>query len=147
MTMLRTSRHSIVATPAGGLKLSAAVRDHTVVTDQPLKLGGADTAPTPLELLSVSLASCVALYVLRFCEERALATEELAVEVKPFWRENPGRLARFDVIVHLPESVPEAYHAAIAEVAKACPVHHTLTHAPEITVALQQEVALAGVGG
>jgi putative redox protein len=145
--MVRKSAHSIVATPAGGLKLLASVRDHEVATDQPERAGGEDTAPTPLELLSVSLASCIALYVHKYCAARALATDELAVEVKPIWRNDPGRIGRFDVVIHVPESIPAEHHAAIEEVALTCPVHHTLTHTPEITMRLEAQVEAPALAG
>jgi putative redox protein len=138
MPVPRTSKHSVIATPVGGARFSARIRNHSLQTDQPEKLGGTDTAPTPLELLSVSLASCIALYVHRFCEAESLNADDLAVEVKPFWRENPGRVGRFDAVVHIPETIPAAYHAAIEEVARKCPVHHTLSMTPEITVQLQE---------
>ena len=137
----RTSRHSVVATHSGGLAFSVSVRDHVVSTDQPSRAGGDDSAPTPLELLSVSLASCIALYVHKFCEAKSLVTSGFAVEVKPLWKEEPGRIARFDVIVHLPDNVPAMLYPAIEEVARTCPVHNTLTHIPEITVELQELVS------
>jgi putative redox protein len=146
MNLPKTSRHSIVATPAGGARFTASVRDHSVPTDQPARAGGTDTAPTPLELLSVSLASCIALYVHRYCDNEGLESEGLAVEVKPFWRENPGRIGRFDVVVHIPESLPEEYHADLLEVAEKCPVHHTLTHGPEMIVQVQRMPELAATG-
>lgn len=139
----RTSKHSVVATSIGGLAFSVSIRDHVVSTDQPSRAGGDDSAPTPLELLSASLASCIALYVHKFCEANSLATSGFGVEVKPLWKEDPGRIARFDVVVHVPDTIPTMYHAAIDEVARTCPVHNTLTEVPEITVELQQ---LAPVG-
>jgi putative redox protein len=138
MTWKPTSKHSIVVTPAGGLRFSSAVRDHSVPTDQPLRLGGSDTAPSPLELLSVSLASCVALYVHRYCEARSLDAEQLVVEATPFWRDDPGRIARFDVVVHVPDSIPAEHHAAIEEVARGCPVHHTLASSPAMTLGVRE---------
>ena len=138
----RTSKHSVVATANGGLAFSVAIRDHVISTDQPGRLGGDDTAPTPLELLSASLASCVALYVHKFCEANTLVATGYAVEVKPLWKEEPGRIARFDVIVHLPDTIPATRHAEIEEVARTCPVHSTLEHVPEITVQLQDLVAV-----
>jgi putative redox protein len=135
-----TSRHSILAVSSGGATVSAQVREHTVATDQPLRLGGTDTAPSPLELLSVSLATCISLYVHRYCEAQGLDDAELAVEVKPFWRED--RISRFDVLLHVPDAVAADHRAAIEEVARKCPVHHTLAHAPEIAFHLP-EPALA----
>lgn len=145
MILTRTSKHSIVAMPAGGARIAAEIRDHTVLTDQPERGGGTDTAPTPLELLSASLASCIALYVHRYCESHGLDDAELGVEVKPFWRENPGRVARFEVVVHLPASISAEHRAAIEEVARGCPVHNTFTHSPELTLQVREAVE-AGAG-
>lgn len=131
------SRHSIVATPKGGKRFSISLRDHHILTDQPERADGTDTAPTPLELLGASLSGCVALYVHKYCEAQGLAADDLAVEVRPFWRENPGRVARYDIIVHLPETIPAEHHEEIERVAQSCPVHHTLTLAPEITLQLR----------
>lgn len=143
---IRGSRHSAVALALGGERIAATVRDHEVLTDQPERAGGSDSAPTPLELLSVSLASCIALYVRRYCAQQGLEGADLAVEVKPFWREDPGRIGRFDVTVHLDDGVPEHHRAAMLEVARKCPVHHTLAHAPELTISLKEHQG-AGVAG
>ena len=138
----RTSKHSVVATPIGGLAFSVAVREHIVSTDQPVRSGGIDSAPTPLEILSAALASCIALYVHKYCDAHSLLAIGLAVEVKPLWKESPGRIARFDVLVHLPDGIPASHHAAIDEVARTCPVHNTLTHTPEITVAVRDRASI-----
>jgi uncharacterized OsmC-like protein len=128
------SKHSVVATPVGGQAFDVSVRGHTVRTDQPVGSGGADTAPTPLELMSVALAACVALYVQRFCSGRGLDAEGLAVEVNPVWKADPGRIGRFDVLLHLPHTIPLQHHEAIERVALTCPVHHTLAHDPLVSV-------------
>ncbi len=67
----RVSKHSVIATPVGGQAFDISVRGHSVRTDQPVGSGGADTAPTPLEMMSISLAGCIALYVRRFCDREA----------------------------------------------------------------------------
>ncbi len=143
----RRSKHSVIAVPVGGEAFEVSVRGHTVRTDQPVGSGGADSAPTPLELMSVSLAGCVALYAQRFCATRGLDARGLAVEVNPVWKSEPGRIGRFDVLLHLPSTIPELHHAAIQAVARTCPVHHTLTHAPEIAVeVMSSSPAMAQVG-
>ena len=82
----------------------------------------------------------------KFCATHALVSDGLAVEVKPLWKEGPGRIARFDVILLVPDTIPAMHHAAIEEVARTCPVHNTLTHAPVITVELQ-DLVTAGSSG
>ena len=137
MTGSSFSRHSIVARPEGGTVVSVAIRDHEVRTDQPARLGGTDTAPSPLELMGASLSGCVALYVQKFCDGAGVDATDLVVEVRPVWREEPGRIGRFDVVLHLPESIAAEHHAAIERVARTCPVHHTLAFAPEVTFELR----------
>lgn len=127
-----TSKHSIVATHAGGLAFDVAVRGHTVATDQTARSGGADAAPTPLELMGAALGACVALYARKYCIAEQLDGEGIAVEVKPVWREDPGRVGRYEVTVHLPAGFPPEHRDALMAMASDCPVHHTLTHAPEV---------------
>ncbi len=130
----RASRNSVVAKHAGGEAFTVAVRDHTVRTDQSKAASGADSGPTPLELVSAGLASCVALHVHRFCVKNGVDAKGLAVEVSPLWRADPGRIARFDVLLHLPAWIPAGLGEELREVARSCPVHHTLTGDCEVTV-------------
>jgi putative redox protein len=132
----RFAKHSLVAVAHSATRISVDVREHSVLTDQPQRAGGDDAAPSPLELLGASLAACVALYVNRFCASEGIRAEDLAVEVQPFWREGPGRIGRYAVKVHLPEEISPELRERLLEVAASCPVHATLTHAPEISVEL-----------
>jgi putative redox protein len=131
------SRNSVVATAAGGAAHAVEVRGHRLLTDQPQRSGGSDAAPTPLELMGAALSGCVSLYVQRCLTERGLTAEGVAVEVRPIWRDEPGRVGRYDVILHLPPEIPSALHDEIRRAATACPVHNTLTHPPELTLELR----------
>lgn len=140
-----TSKHSIVATGANGLAFDVAVRGHTIATDQTVRSGGADAAPTPLELMGAALAACVALYARKYCLAHDLDDDGIAVEVKPVWREDPGRVGRYDVTVHLPADFPAAHRDALMAMAADCPVHHTLAHTPEVVFRVE-ELEAAGQG-
>jgi putative redox protein len=137
------SKHSIVATPEGGMRFSISVRGHRLFTDQPASAGGTDEAPTPLELLGASLSGCVALYVHNYCVRTGLPVDDLAVEVRPVWRPDPGCVTRYDIIVHLPESIVAEHRAELERVARSCPVHHTLEIAPSITLELRGAALVA----
>lgn len=143
----RASKHSVIATAVGGEAFEVAVRGHTVRTDQPAM---GDTAPTPLEMVSVALAGCVALYAQRYCSGAGIAASGLAVEVNPIWRADEGRIGRYDVLLHLPSTIPVEHHEAIRGAASSCPVHHTLAHGSDIDVRmasrpLETDGDLAGV--
>jgi len=125
----------MVITHESGVKFTAQIRQHRVTVDQPLRGGGDDSAPMPLELLGASLGTCVALYVQQFCHTRGLKYEGMRVEVDP--QAAQGRIERFDVRVVLPEPLPPQYEQMLERVAKSCPAHNTLTHGAEVAVEIQ----------
>jgi putative redox protein len=129
-------RPPMVITHEGGLRFAAQIRSHRVVVDQPRSAGGADEGPMPLELLGVSLGTCVALYVQQFCAARHIPTDGLRVEVETRGAQSPSRIGRFEVRVSLPATVPPAYAELLERVARSCPAHGTLAHGAEIDVAI-----------
>jgi uncharacterized OsmC-like protein len=110
------------------------VGPHRITVDQSLRGGGEDAGPGPLELLGASLGACVAFYVRRFCEARALPTDGMRVEVQARSGDMPSRVARFDVHVVLPKELPERFHSVVERVAKTCPAHNTFVHGAEVGV-------------
>ncbi len=134
----------ITVTWDGGVRFTADVRGHKVAVDQPQQAGGADSAPMPLELVPTSLGTCVALFVQQFLVTRGLDATGLTVEVQTLGAANPHRIGKFEVAVKIPGGVPEKYREAVRRAAEGCTVHHTLTHQPEIAVAIDAPVT-AGV--
>jgi uncharacterized OsmC-like protein len=127
----------ITVTHEGGLKFAAQIRSHRIVVDQPVRGGGADSAPMPLELLSASLGTCVALYVQQFCSTRGLPYAGLRVEVEPAGASNPSRIGQFTVRVILPEPLPAHFAAMVERVARSCPAHNTLTSGALVEVLVE----------
>jgi uncharacterized OsmC-like protein len=112
------------------------VRGHQLTVDQPVEVGGEDTAPTPTELFIAGLASCVAFYARRYLARHDLPTEGLAVDAAYELGSRPGRVTAVDLELHLPAGVPESRREPLLAVASHCTVHNTLTSAPEIVVRL-----------
>lgn len=129
-----TQSPPIVVSHEGGLRFVAKIRSLEVATDQPASAGGADSAPTPLELMAAALGSCIAFYVQQFCAVRDLPYEGLSVETRYQSERSPSRIGKFFVRVILPPDLPPDYTAMIRRVARTCPVHSTLTNAAGITV-------------
>ena len=130
-------REPIVVTHEGGVQFAAQVRSHRLIVDQSERGGGADAGPAPIELLGVSLGTCVALYVQQYCYSRGLSHEGLRVEVQQYGAQNPSRIGQFEVNVVLPAGIPAEHVAMLERVARSCPAHGTLTHAAEVLVQLQ----------
>jgi len=134
---VQTTRAPIVVTHDGGVRFAAQIRSHRVVVDQPVRAGGADSGPSPIELLGASLGTCVALYVQQFLHARELPYDGLRVEVEQQGATNPARIARFIVRVLLPTELPDHYAAMLERVAQSCPAHNTLAHGAEVSVLIE----------
>jgi putative redox protein len=121
---------------AGGDRFDIQIRGHTLRVDQPVDMGGEDTAPTPTELLVASLASCVAFYARRYLSRHGLPTEGLAVRAAFELGYRPARVASIDVELTVPPGVPESRRQPLLAMASHCTVHSTLSDPPAIRVAL-----------
>lgn len=129
-----TQRVPMIITHEGGVQFAAQVRSHRVLVDQPLRGGGADAGPSPIELLGVSLGTCVALYVQQFCQSRNLPYDGMRVELQQRGAQNPNRIGEFAVKVVLPDGIPEEHVAMLERVARSCPAHNTLVHGAEVAM-------------
>lgn len=128
----------MVVTHEGGVKFAIQIRQHRITVDQPVRGGGEDAAPMPLELLGASLGSCVALYVQQFCHARSLPYQGMRVEVQPHGAQ--GRIGSFEVKVIMPEALEPRYAAMLERVAQSCPAHNTLAHGAEVSFTFSQPV-------
>lgn len=137
------SRPPMVITHEGGVKFAAQVRGHRILVDQPARAGGQDEGPMPLELLGVSLGTCVALYVQQFLHTRGLAYEGMRVELQQLGVQNPGRVGEFVVKVLLPTELPPQYADMLERVARSCPAHNTLVHGAEVRVEIASGTTIA----
>lgn len=138
-----THSDPIVVTHDGGLRFAAQVRSHRVIVDQPLGAGGMDSGPMPIEMLGVSLGTCIALYVQQFCQPRGISTSGLRVEVDQLGARHPNRIAEFVVRVFLPEPVSPAYAEMLERVVRSCPAHNTLDHGAEVQVHVETAVVVS----
>lgn len=101
------------------------VRDHQLTVDEPLDSGGDDAGPDPQELLAVSLASCTAITMEMYAARKGweIGNVEVEVQYSPAERGCP---TRFDVVLRLPQDLPEEQVERLQVIAAKCPVHRTL---------------------
>jgi putative redox protein len=108
-----------------GYRHVVKVRGHELGSDEPSDSGGTDTAPSPQELLAASLASCTAVTMEMYAQRKGwnLGDVEVACEYTPAERGCP---TRFNLVIRLPEDVPEEQVEKLRIIAAKCPVHRTL---------------------
>jgi putative redox protein len=117
----------------GGVAVEAAVKGHTLRTDQPAPLG-ADSAPSPFDLFLASIATCMGYYALRFCQEREIATEGLGLSLETVRDEERKRLGAIGVTLTLPPGFPEKYRDAIGRAVDQCAVKKHMVEPPAFTL-------------
>jgi uncharacterized OsmC-like protein len=118
-------------------KVEIEIRDHKVISDQTLRGGGDDTAPTPTEYMIASLGACIAVYAINYAESRNVPLEDVTVDVETEVAKNPTRISKFDITVTIPPSFPEEHHERLMRVMHMCMVHKTMQIPPEVNIDLK----------
>jgi len=108
-----------------GFKHTVQVRDHKLTVDEPLDSGGEDAGPDPQEMLAVSLASCTAITMEMYAARKGWEVGNVEVEVQ-YTPAERGCPTKFDIVLRLPDDLPEEQVERLQVIAAKCPVHRTL---------------------
>ena len=120
----------------GGTRYDITSGRHRIVTDQPAEDGGQDAGMSPVELFVGSVASCVAYFVGRFCARHHISREGLSVDAEWTMAEQPHRVGRIEIIIHLPHRIPADLKERLLNVAHGCTVHQSVAIAPSVGITL-----------
>jgi putative redox protein len=120
----------VVSRSKGGLAQALDARTHRLVVDEPEAKGGADTGPTPGELLALSLASCTAITLEMYARRKGWDLGALEVEVE--WESEQQGRRRYEVVIKVPAPLSEEQKGRLRVIAGKCPVHRALTGKVEI---------------
>lgn len=96
---------------------------HKIVTDEPASLGGADSAPTPHELLAAMLASCVSTMIVLYARQREWDLREVSADVV---YDNESTPRTVGITIHLPDGLSDDQIKRLRRVAETCPVKRAL---------------------
>ena len=118
----------------GGKRVSTQVGNHLIVTDQPAKHGGGDSAPAPYDLFMASIGTCAGFYVQSYCESKGVDSSGIEITLSARRDPTTKQISGFVTTIHLPPGVPEKLHAALKKVAEQCAVKKTIMNSPEFVV-------------
>jgi putative redox protein len=119
----------------GGYTTRLTARTHAVVADEPADVGGADTGPTPYELLIGALAACTAMTVRLYASRKRWPLRTITVRMRPVRAHaadcerceteevGAGRLERE---VEFAGELTDEQRARLLYIADRCPVKQTL---------------------
>ncbi len=108
----------------GGLTHEVDVNGrHTIVVDEPERLGGTDLGAAPHELLAATLASCVAMMIAMYAKNRDWDLGETSVSVDYDTERTPRRFA---IDINVPATLAPEQRRRLERVAETCPVRRAL---------------------
>ncbi len=118
----------------GGKRVDAECDGFLIETDQPEEAGGDASAPTPFTLFLASLGTCAGIYVLGFCQQREIPTDEIQITQRMRFDSHSHMVTSVELEIEVPASFPERYLPALVNVAKLCAVKKHLETPPEFVV-------------
>jgi len=118
----------------GGKVITAHLNGHTIRTDQPVRGGGSNTAPSPYDLFLASIGTCAGIYVKSFCDQRDIPSENITI-IQSIEFDGQTRLpANIKLDIKLPDDFPEKYKAAVINAAELCAVKKTINNPPKFEI-------------
>ena len=118
----------------GAARVDAHFGPFTVSTDQPPAGGGRGMAPTPFAVFLSSLGTCAGIYVLGFCRQRNLPTENIRIVQRVHANHSTGLVDSVDMEIQVPPEIPEKYHKALILSAELCKVKQQMATPPEFNI-------------
>ena len=107
---------------------------HQFFADEPISVGGTDSAPAPDELLEAALASCSAITIKMYAERKSwlLKSAEVSVTLE---RANGKTTLSRDIV--LDGELTDEQKDRLVQIAKLCPVSKTLSGTIEMLTTLK----------
>lgn len=126
----------MVITFTGGKRVDASYKGFTIKTDQPESYGGNGSAPAPFDLFLASIGTCAGFYVLEFCQERNIPTENIHLIQRTERNSETKMISKIMIDIHLPSDFPERYINAVKQTATLCAVKRHISNAPEFDITI-----------
>ncbi len=136
----------VAETGAGKFQNAVRVGRHRLTADEPAKVGGLDSGPTPYDFLSIALGACTSMTLRMYADFKKLDLGRVSVEVvhgkvhaedcEDCGDADPsargGKIDRFERRISVDGDVDPEMRDKLVEIAGKCPVHRTLEHASAV---------------
>src|SRR5512134_2336353 len=93
-----TNSMEILVNFPGGSRVDAHFGNFTIPTDQP----PVSCAPTPFAVFLSSIATCAGIYVLGFCQQRGLPTNDIQIVQRTHSNPLNGMVEQIDMEIQIP---------------------------------------------
>jgi putative redox protein len=108
---------------------------HQLVADEPAAIGGADSGPTPYDLVLAGLGACTAITVRMYADRKGWPLRQTTVRLRhrrihatdcASCETRTGQLDQIDRELQFEGDLTEEQRARLLDIAERCPVHRTL---------------------
>ncbi|OCW55784.1 bifunctional alpha/beta hydrolase/OsmC family protein [Hoeflea olei] len=136
-------------TGQGRFQVAIQAGRHRLMGDEPVDVGGADTGPSPYDLLSAALGACTAMTLRMYAQHKQIDLGRVTVTVRhakvhakdcldctEAERAGGSKIDRFERVIAVDGGVPEGLSDKITEIAGKCPVHKTMAHGAKVVTRL-----------
>lgn len=114
----------------GGKVITAHTSSHSIKTDQPVKYGGENSAPSPFELFLAAIGTCAGIYIKSFCDQRNIPSEKIKIIQSAEYDNQTGLPTNIALDIQLPADFPDKYKDAVISSAELCKVKKTIANQP-----------------
>jgi len=131
----------LVRGSAAGFAQEIQAGKHRLHADEPAAAGGADTGPSPYDLLLAALGACTSMTLGAFARRKAWPLEDITVRLRHSkvhaadcsdCETRDGMLDRIERDIHLAGPLTNEQREKLMEIAGKCPIHRTLASKIEI---------------
>ncbi|MGH1353316.1 MAG: bifunctional alpha/beta hydrolase/OsmC family protein [Methyloligellaceae bacterium] len=123
----------------GKYQQDVSVRNHHLIADEPVAMGGTDQGAAPHEFLAIGLGACTSITLRMYAERKKIPLEHIRVSVtrQKNTDANQKQMIQFDREIELTGELDSATKKRLLEIADKCPVHKTLKNGSGITSKLK----------
>jgi uncharacterized OsmC-like protein len=127
--------HVVVRGSAKGFLQEVAIGKYNFKVDEPVSVGGTESAPDPYDYLLAALGACTSMTVGFYARQNKIPLEDITVSLRHSrihardcedCETKAGMLDRIDLDIKLAGPLSAEQHTKLMEIAGKCPVHRTL---------------------
>jgi len=126
----------MVRTGKKGYQTEIRVNEHSLIADEPIAVGGANTGPTPYGLLVAALGACTSMTLRMYADRKKWPVEAIVVRLqhekihasdcRQCETEKNGKIDHIEREIELLGELDDEQRNKLLAIANKCPVHRTL---------------------
>jgi uncharacterized OsmC-like protein len=131
----------VVRGNAAGFAQEIFAGSHRLSADEAQAVGGADTGPSPYDLLLAALGSCTSMTVAMYARRKGWPLERVTIRLRHSkiyasdcaeCETKEGKIDRIERDIQFEGALTPEQRSMLREIANRCPVHRTLTSEVDI---------------